>query len=170
MTRKLPFQLADFLSLMLKFTAFHEEEESFISCLDIWDDFVEFMQIQADSNLPSMPHEPEFAPENYVAPLVNLADHLADRIMFSTNSKILETLDTDSYEKHDENGDPITSSELLDFQSRCFNIISGVLGLFPTQTIAQLGPKLIASLSKISAVQAAATAQQGTMVVLHFHP
>eukprot|EP01122_Echinamoeba_exundans_P015997 TRINITY_DN7983_c0_g1_i1.p1 TRINITY_DN7983_c0_g1~~TRINITY_DN7983_c0_g1_i1.p1 ORF type:complete len:1032 (+),score=192.84 TRINITY_DN7983_c0_g1_i1:28-3096(+) len=160
MTRKLPFQLQDFLALMLKFTAFHEEEETFISCLDIWDDFVEFMQIQADTNLPCMPHEAEFAPDNYVAPLVNLADHLVDRIMFSTNSKILQTLETDSYEKHDENGDPVTSSELLDFQSRCFNIISGVLGLFPTQTIAQLGPKLVANLSKISAVQTAAASQQ----------
>lgn len=167
MTRKLPFNLAEFLTLLLKFTDFHTDTEEFLSCLNIWDDFVEFMQIQADSNLPSLPHEPEFAPAQYSGPLVELADHLVDRIMFSSNSKILGELDTESYVKHEESsGEETTSTELLDFQSRCFDLISGVAGLYPTESVSRLAPKLLASLGTISALQASLAARQGSYRVL----
>lgn len=172
MNRRLPFQLGQFLSLLLTYTAYQTESDGFLMCLDIWDDLVEFLQIQTQAAMPALNNEASTSTEHFIGPTVDLVDQLVDRIMFGTNAAVLTTLDAE---------DPIdassgttlsstetrsleeTMSDLMTFQTRCLNLISGVLSLFPQQAVARLGPKLMAILGKIGQVQAAIGSRSGSV-------
>ena len=124
------FPIIEFLSLLFQFTFMQTSLEGFLSCIEIWETFLDYIISQQEGTQPSSLHL------GYANGLSALGQQLVIKIQYKTNSSLLETLDTESTSEEEND------SELEMYLDASLNIIGKIAQLYPEQILTVLSPLL----------------------------
>ena len=120
------FPIVDFLSLLYQYTFMQASLEAFLSCLEIWDTFLDYLISQQEGSSPSSLHL------RYADALAALAQELTRRSQFATNAAVLCSLDAE------ESSAGVNDSELESYLEGCLNLIGKVSQLYPEKILGTL--------------------------------
>ena len=115
--------MIEFLSLLFQYTFMQASLEGFMSCLEIWETFLDYILSQQEDSQPSVLHL------RYADGLAALTQELVRKALFNTNARLLDTLDTE------DSADGANDSEIETYLSGCLNLIGKVAQLYPAKIL-----------------------------------
>eukprot|EP01132_Coremiostelium_polycephalum_P005080 gene5080-6324_t len=126
------FPISDFLSLLYRYSFIQKEYfDSFLSCIDIWSTFLDFLINQTTENgIPP--------PQKYSDGLLLFQSELVKCILFSYSKDSLNDIDDMEEELDDELHQPET--KLNSYIKKCIETVSKVTELYPVKSIENLFP------------------------------
>lgn len=116
------FPIIEFLSLLFRYSFMQNELDGFLSCLEIWETFLDYIISQQENGEPSSLHK------RYELGLASLSNQLVQKIQFQSNGKFLKSLDSQSSSIEDD-------SEFEIYISSSLNIIGKIAQLYPTKIL-----------------------------------
>ncbi|XP_012676980.1 exportin-6 [Clupea harengus] len=125
------FPLVEFLGLLFKYTFNQPTHEGYLSCLDIWSIFLDYMTTKIRSRLA----DSDSVLNRYKDALVLLLREVLNRIQFRSNQSQLEELD-------DETLDDDKQTEWQRYLRQSLEVVAKVMELLPSQTFSTLFPVL----------------------------
>lgn len=124
------FPVLEFLALLFKYTFQQPSNESFYSCLDIWNVFLDYLTTQ----LKNRQADRYSIMDRYKDALVSLVTQIQRKSLFRFNQAQLEELD-------DESLDDDSETEWQHFLRQCLEIVAKVAELMPEETFQILYPQ-----------------------------
>lgn len=124
------FTAVQLLEVFFKLTFCQKRPEAIESCLDIWDDFLDQLQVIYESKMSSPAERSQYTPL-----LVSLFNESLKMIQFSQNATLLKSLDN---EERDEDGE----TERGRFITAHIEVIAKICVLHPDDIVGALLPQL----------------------------
>uniref|UniRef100_A0A4W4GQB2 Importin N-terminal domain-containing protein n=1 Tax=Electrophorus electricus TaxID=8005 RepID=A0A4W4GQB2_ELEEL len=125
------FPLVEFLALLFKYTFNQPTHEGYLSCLEIWSIFLDYLTTKIRSRLADR----DSVLNRYKDALVLLLREVLNRIQFRLNQSQLEELD-------DETLDDDQQTEWQRYLRQSLEVVAKVMELLPSQTFSILFPVL----------------------------
>ncbi|TSK87535.1 Exportin-6 [Bagarius yarrelli] len=125
------FPLVEFLALLFKYTFNQPTHEGYLSCLDIWSVFLDYLTTKIRSRLADR----DSVLNRYKDALELLLREVLNRIQFRLNQSQLEELD-------DETLDDDQQTEWQRYLRQSLEVVAKVMELLPSQTFSILFPVL----------------------------
>ena len=130
------FPIIPFLSLLYQYTFMQTSLEGFLSCLEIWEAFLDYLLSQQENNQSGIIYE------RYADGLAALTSELTQKSQFQSNAELLSTLDAE------DSTEGANDSELETYYTGCLNIIGKVALLYPDKILGIL-PRVIDRLQSV---------------------
>ena len=118
---KMPsFPIMELLGLVFDYTFKQSNCESFVSALELWNIFVDYLNLKIKHDLKQM----DQIVSHYKEPIVSLLVHLSRKIQFKYNQRSLDQLDNESL-------DDDFMTEWQHFSHTCIEMIANISDMYP---------------------------------------
>eukprot|EP01098_Paradermamoeba_levis_P016352 TRINITY_DN8790_c0_g1_i1.p1 TRINITY_DN8790_c0_g1~~TRINITY_DN8790_c0_g1_i1.p1 ORF type:complete len:489 (+),score=143.16 TRINITY_DN8790_c0_g1_i1:134-1600(+) len=134
------FPVIQFLSLLFKFTLMQVTLDSFLSCLEIWEDFIDHVAQKEvkDANAFNLVRQ------RYFDCFMSLMQEVIKKSSFSLNwnelNELDDTVETTKTSELEPDSETVQQSELESLTSSCINIAYKISQLYPDQALEALFP------------------------------
>jgi hypothetical protein len=123
---KMPtFPIMEFLGLVFQYTFKQTSCEAFLSALEVWTIFIDYLSIKIKQEQDSK--QVTLILSHYKEPIVSLLVHISRKIQFKYNQRALEELDN-------ENLDDDFVTEWQQYLYSCIEVIAKIMDIYPLET------------------------------------
>ncbi|KYQ91032.1 exportin 6 [Tieghemostelium lacteum] len=124
------FPISDFLSLLFQYSFLQPSSESFLSCIEIWNKFLDYLITQSTEK--SQP-----APTKYTDGLLLFQSELVKRTLFSFSKNILSQIDD---EEEDIDEEENVETKFDNYIKQCIEVVAKITELYPNKSLENLYP------------------------------
>lgn len=117
------FPIMEFLGLVFDYTFKQSNYESFLSALELWTIFVDYLSLKIKHDSKQMDQTLSL----YKEPIVSLLVHLSRKIQFKYNQRALDQLDNESL-------DDDFMTEWQHFSHNCIEMMANIADMYPFET------------------------------------